>query len=81
MNRLIEAVQRALRPVWDERLGALLSKGQHLEDTGVSVQDAYVQAYRDAYRDAMVDMYEAGLLTEPPVGVKPCLHVLEGARR
>ena len=82
MNRLLEAVQRALRPAWDARLGALLAKGQRLEDTGVSVSDTYVTAYRDAYRDAMVDMYEAGMLAEPCTESKPqFLQVVEGARR
>lgn len=61
MESLINTIQRALLPLWNERLPGIQREAARLEP-GLSPQEAYAEGYRRAYWDAVVDMTEADLL-------------------
>jgi hypothetical protein len=64
LNRLLDAIRKALRPRWEARLPTMLADAERLE-AGVSPEEAYQEGYRKAYWDAVVDMAEADLLRHP----------------
>ena len=64
LNRLLNAIRRALRPRWEARLPTMLRDAGRLE-AGLSPEEAYQEGYRKAYWDAVVDMAEAELLKHP----------------
>lgn len=63
MRRLIEAIQRVLHPLWNDRVPGVIAKAETFE--GEDPRDVYVQAYKDAYFAAVEDLLSTGLVQYP----------------
>jgi len=62
---LIKTIQQTLAPCWQRRLSLILMKAHRANTTGMSVEDAYLAAYRTAYWDAVEDLASGDLLRYP----------------